>query len=55
MLLYCPVCNVRGYSIEFNELPHQMCLPKLIKFKPEEMVLTDQEIKLLLIGKSLKR
>lgn len=33
---------VRGYSIEFYELPHQMCSPKPIQFKPEEMVLIDQ-------------
>lgn len=32
-----------------------MCSPKAIQFNPEEMVLIDKEIKLLLDRKSLKR
>lgn len=46
---------VRGYSIEFDELPHQMFSPKPIQFKPEEMVLIDQEVKLLLDRKIIEK
>lgn len=45
----------RGFPIEFDELPHQMCSPKAIQFNPEEMVLIDQEIKLLLDRKIIEK